>query len=113
MAYDSNVTSSVLNLQSKRRLWRMDFQRPPVEGDNSLIVNGFLREDILNATAGSPTSGSVIASTNWLININRSQVLSVSNAGSFLNGIVALFDTLKTEYDASGSLATGSVSIIP
>ena len=112
MSYDSDVTSSVLDIDLKRRTWRVDFQRPQVTGAGSLYANCFVKEDAINTTSGSATSGSVVASTSWLITIDRDQVFDRNNAGSFFNDLIGFIDGLKTEYDASGSLATGSITQI-
>lgn len=112
MAYDANVTSSILQLEIKRRIERVDFQRPPVTGAGSLTANCYLRESTLNATAGSPRSGSVLSDSIWMIEINRAQILGVTGAATFLNGLINLVSDLKSEFDASGSLATGSISQI-
>jgi len=109
MAYDTDVTGSTLDVQIKRRTYRVDFSRPPVEGAGSISANCFLKEDAINVTEGSPKSGSIAASDDWLIGIDKNQIMGLPNAGSFLNGLVSFIDSLKTEYDASGSLATGSI----
>lgn len=109
--YDNNVTSSILNLEIKSRVFRVDFQRPPSTGNNTgLYANCFLQQSSIDATLDSPTSESILSSTQWLITITRDQILSLPNAGSFLNGLVNLITGLKVEYDTNGSLATGSIS---
>lgn len=113
-AYDSDVTSSVLSLDIKRRTFRVDFQRPELtgEGGGDVYANGYLREDAINTTSGSATSGSVIAESRWLITINKQQIQSLDGYAQFVPALITLFDDLKTEYDASGSLATGSIKPI-
>jgi len=112
MAYDSNVTSSNLTIDVKRRTYQVTFMRPQTTGGGSLSGVSYVKQDGIDATEGSPTSGSVLASTNWLVSLTKEQILKLPNAGSFLNGLIAAIDDMKTEFDASGSVATGSVSQI-
>jgi hypothetical protein len=112
MTYDLDVTSSLLNIDVKNKIWRVDFQRPPLDGAGSLFANCFLKQDQIDATPGSMTSGSVLMSKNWIITIDRTQILSVPNAGTFLNGIINIVNNLKSEYDSIGYLETGSISQI-
>jgi hypothetical protein len=109
MPYDHDITSGSLDVQLKRRTWRMDIERPNATGNASLFANCFMQEDLIDVTPGSPTSGSAISHTNWLININKDQILDRNNAASFFNSMLNYINGLKTEYDASGSLATGSI----
>ena len=110
MAYDTDVTSSILQLAVKRRVDRVDFERPPVAGAGSLKANVYLRETTLNATDGSPRSGSVVSDSLWMIEVTRAQILDVTGAAAFLNGMVALANDLKNEFDNTGTLATGSMN---
>ena len=113
MGYDQNVASSVLSLDLKRRLWRVDFERPQSEDNNSLYANCFLREDVINATEGNPKSGSVVSSENWLLTINRAQIMNFSSSGVFFNSMIKYLNGLKSEWDSTGTISTGSVSQIP
>ena len=113
MAYDSNVTSSVIDVDVKRRTWRVDFQRPDTAGTGGdVFANGFVKEDAINVTSGSANSGSIAASERWLITITKAQIQAIDGYSEFMPGLVTLFDDLKSEYDASGSLATGSIQQI-
>jgi len=110
MAYDTHVTSSILQLTVKRRIDRIDFERPPINDAGSLKANIFLRETTLNATNGSPRSGSVVSDSLWMIEVNRAQILGVTGAATFLNGMITLGNDLKNEFDNTGTLATGSIN---
>jgi len=110
MGYDTNVTSSVLQLSVKRRVDRIDFRRPPVEGNGSLRANIYLRETRLDATAASPRSGSIVSDSLWMIEVDRSQILGVTGVTTFLNGMISLANDLKDEFDENGTLVEGRIN---
>ena len=109
MAYDQTVSTGSLSLSTMRRLWRVDFNRPNATGNSSLTANAFIREDTLNATVGHPSSGSVVSSVNFMINLEKSQITTLGGFNTFFGNFVTLTGNLKDEYDASGSLSTGSI----
>lgn len=114
MAYDQNVQSGSLSVDLKRRTWRVDIQRPAnTTGNASLTANCFLKEDLINAQEGNPNSGSVMASTNWLITFDKGALFSITGATTFLNGLLDLIGEQKDWYDASGSMETGSITPLP
>lgn len=108
MAYDNDITGSILELQLKRKVWRVNFERDAGDGA-PLTANCYLREDTIDATTDSVASGSVLVSKDWIIDMTRPQILNLNNAGNFLNSLINTISSLKDEYDASGSLATGSI----
>ena len=113
MAYDSDVRTGSIDLDIKRRTFRVDFNRPEdtgVAGD--VYANGYLREDAINVTSGSATSGSVMLTERWLIHLEKSQIQSLDGYSQFMPALVNVFNDLKDEYDASGSLETGSITQI-
>jgi hypothetical protein len=114
MAYDQDLQSGSLEVNLKRRTWRVDVQRPPnTEGNSSLYAHCFMKEDLFNAQPGSPTSGSVIASTNWLLAFDKNTIFSLGGATNFFNNLLALIGEQKDYYDANGSVLTGSIRQIP
>jgi hypothetical protein len=105
--YDNNISSSVLNIETKRRTYRIDIQRPIEHGS---IVTGYvyMNEDVVNSTPNNSNSGSAIGSTSWRLELTHAQVLARTNAGAFLTDVINFASQLKDEYDSSGTLATGS-----
>jgi hypothetical protein len=108
MAYDTNVTSSTIHLEIKRKVSRIDIQRPGGT-KKSLYANCYLTEDTIDATPGSPTSESIINSATWLVSLEKEQVLDIQGVNNFMNGVIALSSYMKSEFDANGSNATGSI----
>ncbi len=111
MAYDKELSSGQRQLVKKQRIWRLDFERPAVPGSGgSVTATSFLREDLIDDTSGSATYGSVLSSKDWIVNTVKDQFDGFNGFGPFFNSMINLISDMKAEYDASGSVATGSVS---
>lgn len=106
MAYDKNISSELLTIEKKRKLWRITFSR---DGDG-INAESILGEYLIDATPGSSTVSQSLAQSDWVIKTPVELFNGLTGYGSFFSQFINMIDGLKNEYDTNGSLTTGSIS---
>lgn len=99
MAYDIDVKTENLTIDTKRKISRITFYRSD---------SGVKSEALVDESRLLSGSGTLISNNTYLITTDLNQFNGIDGFGTFFNGYISLMNDLKNEYDASGSLATGS-----
>ena len=109
-SYDATLTSSVLNVDVKRRIYSVTFDRPGAPEET--VGKCYIKEDEIVTTPNHPYSGSIIKSDRWIIHMNYAQLMTLSGSAVFIDDFLRYTNDLKNEYDLNGSISTGSISVI-
>lgn len=101
MAYDFNVKTENVDLDTKRKATRVTFYRT---GDG--IVAETIFDEYLVA------GNKVISTDKFMVKMEKEQFDGITGFGPFFNGFISQVNDLKEEYDLNGLLTTGSISIL-
>ena len=100
MASDYTPITADVPLTMSRRYYRVTYER----ADNNIISGQVLLRETFKTNDGKNMS-----KDEYLISLTDDQVKDVTGFGTYFNRVIDQCNTLKNEWDASGSLATGSI----
>lgn len=101
MAYDKNVKSENVTVDTKRKISRVVFYR----NENGVSSEALVDEVRL-------VGNEVIGTDTFLVKTDKFQFDGIAGFTNFIGGYINMVSDLKDEFDASGSLATGSLQLI-